>query len=83
MEDIVFNIFGFLDVGDIIKCSNVNKLFCKVSKNQMLWRGLRHRHIKCFNDNYYETYKLHYGLNQFKTIIWKDIIVDRVYMMPR
>lgn len=77
MEDIVFNIYGFLDVGEIVKCSLVCKLFNKISKNNMLWKGLRSRHIKCFEDNYYETYKLHYGLKQFKTIIWKDIIVDR------
>lgn len=66
MEDIVFNIFGFLSIGDIVNCSLVNKLFLKVSKSQVLWKRRKYKNVTYFNGNFYESYKFCYGLTKIK-----------------
>ena len=85
MDDIVFNIIGFLDVRDIINCSYVNKIFNATCKNMMLWRDL----VKCdfkgtklFKDNYYETYELCYGLTKMLDIS-DESNIDDLYLSDR
>jgi len=69
MEDVLLNIFGFLNVENIIKCSVVCKLFLKVSKSQVLWWGKRYKNVGYFNGDYYESYKDCYGLTKITRYI--------------
>ena len=62
MEDIYHNILLLLPIKDIVNCRLVNKSFYKVSKLEILWKGILGREFRdsiIFKNNYYETVKFH------------------------
>lgn len=66
MDDIL-NIFMFLDVKNIIICSYVNKLFNRVTKNQLLWMRMNDvcfPRVKVLNGSPHETFKLRYDIEK-------------------
>jgi hypothetical protein len=66
MEDIYYNVFTFLNVKDILKCSLVNKLFWNIYHDQTIWKNLiecNFKDIEFFKVNWYKTYKFCYFLN--------------------
>ncbi len=57
-NDCIYCILTFLSVFDVVKCSLINKQFCDVHKNELLWKELFENifcHIKCDN-NFYTNY---------------------------
>jgi Leucine-rich repeat (LRR) protein len=87
MEDVLLNIFEFLDVDNIYPCIEVNKLFYKICLNNNLWEELLLYYFpdtKIFKINHNETFKFCYSLEKLikKTRIKHQINgtdVDVVY----
>jgi hypothetical protein len=68
MEDIYYNVFTFLDIGNILAFSMVNKYFRNIYNGQMIWKNLlegKFKNIEFFKVNQFETYKLCYILDKF------------------
>jgi hypothetical protein len=74
--DTIFIILSFLDVGDVITCSLVNKLFNNVTKSQIVWHSLKYCNVEQFK-NHYDNYKFCYGLTKF--IKKTDYFIDDEY----
>jgi Leucine-rich repeat (LRR) protein len=64
-DDIIFELYKFLHLTDIIKCSLINKQFNRVTKNELLWKENIKEVIK-FDGSYYESFKFNYGLERIK-----------------
>jgi len=63
-DDCLYNLFYWLDVKNIIKCSLVNKQFLNISQKELLWKKLYDFNIPC-HQHYYQMFKQFYELNQF------------------
>ena len=77
-DDIIFVIYTFLKLEDILNCSLVNKQFYKVTKNETLWKGNIKEIIK-FDVSYYDSFKFNYGLERLKIGIKYDGSIRELY----
>jgi Leucine-rich repeat (LRR) protein len=85
MDDVIQYIFTFLKVENILLCTQVDKNFNKISKNESLWKNLIPYYFKTriFRNNYYETFKICHELktktkghpNKDHTYIRRQIIL--------
>jgi hypothetical protein len=87
MDDILANIFTFLQVKDILQCSTVCKTYYKVCSLQMVWKSLlfdRYKNHKYFRENYYDSYIFYHKITKLKKNINhyenkdEDIVYERV-----
>jgi hypothetical protein len=62
-DDVIFEIYKFLPVGDLINCSLVSKQFYRVTQNDVLWKE-NVREVVKFDGSYLESYKFNYGLEK-------------------
>ncbi len=72
-DDCIYNMLTYLEAFEVVKCSLINKQFCEVHKNEILWKKLFENtfcHINC-NNNFYTNY-----IKQIKLdiLIFKNII---------
>lgn len=81
MDDIYYNIFTHLFIGDIIKCSLVNKQFNKISRLDILWKYvfIKNFNNNIFKENYYETCKICIILERLECEIEYDITCEKLY----
>jgi len=63
-DDCLYNLFLWLDIKNLIKCSLVNKQFLNISQHELLWKKLYDFNIPCYC-HYYQTFKQLNKLNQF------------------
>jgi hypothetical protein len=83
--DIIFNIMVFLDIGDIIKCKSINKLFHDGCIQQQLWKKLLsndYPNTEIYMTSHYETYKYYhksmdtlckeFNINPMKTTLYNS-----------
>ena len=77
-DDIIFVIYTFLKLRDILNCSLVNKQFYKGTKNETLWKGNIKEIIK-FDVSYYDSFKFNYSLEKLKIGIKYDGSVKELY----
>ncbi len=71
MVDILHIILMNLQIYDFMSCFLVNKMFNKVSSQDILFEKLLnddYPNIKLFDNNYHDTYKLCHGLNKLREI---------------
>lgn len=73
-HDIIFNIFQFFDVKNILKCALINKLFYHVSNNNYLWKLLFENHYK----EDIEIYKKLFKFESNKKIFIKYFKIDKI-----
>lgn len=65
-SDTIYCILNYLSLHDILTCILINKQFNKVSKCELIWKGLSNKDFPDKIDkNYYENYASHYKLNKF------------------
>jgi Leucine-rich repeat (LRR) protein len=81
--DIMPFIFVHLKINELISCLSVSKLFNKFASNDNLFKrqlydDFWHR-IVLFQENYYDTYKLHYGLTKLKKVIKSEENISQLY----
>ena len=77
-DDIIFVVYTFLKLDDILNCSFVNKQFYKVTKNETLWKGNIKEIIK-FDGSYCDSFKFNYGLERLKIGIEYDGSIKELY----
>jgi Leucine-rich repeat (LRR) protein len=67
MDDVVGVVFGFLELGQLIRCALVCKLFNRVFHKEIVWKRLidyKYNGIDFFNVNYCKTFKVFYSLGR-------------------
>jgi Leucine-rich repeat (LRR) protein len=77
-DDVIFELFRFLPIEDIVNCSLVNKQFYRVTKNEVLWKGNVKEVIK-FDGSYYESFKFNYGLERVKIRLCLNGNIRQIY----
>lgn len=77
MDDILYYIFTFLELRNIIKCSTICKQFYTISKLEQLWSGINKKDTNiCLNNSHCKTYKIAYILKKFTNMYSFDKIYN-------
>src|SRR5437899_2978596 len=87
IEDIVFNIYLLLDIKHVIICSQINKLFYKVSKNKIIWKNLIVECQKSIADydkfsknlSYRDVYVKYYNIKKMISKLEESVSVNDLY----
>ncbi|AYV77072.1 MAG: hypothetical protein Barrevirus11_2 [Barrevirus sp.] len=85
-KDILFIVFSFLDIKDIVKCSQINKQYYSYVIQNNIWLTLLlndyEEYHKLFQlESHYETYKLCFGLSKLRNTVFNKATLDKIHNM--